>query len=152
MQWDNVPNGNIPFISAGLGTNFSDARGLIPGAMSNLNVLNPFNIMQAFMTGPNPDCEAITMETIDADNNKSTESNFVTLIDIQNMDPCTFSNKKNPITGQKCKESFTNLTEPCYTCYKIPNEPISKVYFGSLGILGIYILYRIIYRYILYII
>ena len=38
---DNVPAGNIPFISQGLGTNFSQFKGLIPGTMSNLNVLNP---------------------------------------------------------------------------------------------------------------
>ena len=35
---DNVPEGNIPFISSGLGVNFSDFKGLIPGAMGNLNV------------------------------------------------------------------------------------------------------------------
>ena len=39
---NNVPEGDIPFISSGLGVNFTDFRGLIPGAMSNLNVLNPF--------------------------------------------------------------------------------------------------------------
>ena len=38
---NNVPEGNIPFISNGLGVNFSEFKGLIPGAMGNLNVLNP---------------------------------------------------------------------------------------------------------------
>ena len=37
---NNIPQGNIPFISDGLGVNFSEFKGLIPGAMSNLNVLN----------------------------------------------------------------------------------------------------------------
>jgi len=33
---DNVPVGNIPFISSGLGVNFSEFKGIIPGAMGNL--------------------------------------------------------------------------------------------------------------------
>jgi len=140
---NNVPSGNIPFISSGMGVNFSEFKGLIPGTISNLNAFNPMEMFQSFLAGSKPECQELTMETIDIYNNKSTESHFVTLVDIQNMDPCIFPNKKNPINGQKCTETFTNLTEPCYTSYKIPNEPISKVYFASLGILGIYILYRI---------
>jgi hypothetical protein len=39
---NNIPQGSIPFISNGLGVNFKEFRGLIPGTMSNLSVLNPF--------------------------------------------------------------------------------------------------------------
>ena len=60
---NNVPNGDIPFISSAMGTNFSDFRGLIPGIMSDLNVLNPFEITQAFMAGSNPDCKLINLQT-----------------------------------------------------------------------------------------
>ena len=142
---NNVPEGNIPFISSGLGVNFSDFRGLIPGTMSNLNALNPMEIFQAFLSGSKPDCQELQMQTIDTYNNTSTESHFVTLVDIQNMDPCSFPNKKNPVTGAKCKEAFANLNQDtqCYTCYKIPKDPISQMYFASLGLLGIYILYGI---------
>jgi hypothetical protein len=104
---DNVPAGNIPFISSGMGVNFKDFKGLIPGTISNLNYFNPFTIMQAFLTGGNPDCQELTMETIDVNNNKSTESHYVTLIDIQNMDPCIFPNRTNPITKAGCRETFT---------------------------------------------
>ena len=62
---DNVPAGNIPFISQGLDVNFTEFRGLIPGVMSNMNAFNPFTIMQSFLEGSNPDCQEITMETID---------------------------------------------------------------------------------------
>jgi hypothetical protein len=48
---NNVPQGNVPFISAGMGVNFTEFRGLIPGTISNLNVLNPFGIMGAFLAG-----------------------------------------------------------------------------------------------------
>jgi hypothetical protein len=141
---NNVPQGNIPIISSGMGVNFSEFKGLIPGTISNLNAFNPMEIFQAFLSGSKPDCQELTMETIDIYNNKSTETNFVTLIDIQNMDPCSFSDKTNPITKQKCKEGFGNMIEPAtYAYYKVPNDTFSQAYFASLGIFGIYILYRI---------
>ncbi len=134
---DNVPEGNIPFISSGLGVNFSEFKGLIPGAMGNLNVLNPFAIMRAFMSGSNPHCQTITMTTINNDNVKSSESHYVTLADISNMDPCSFPNGKNPVTNQQCKETFANLNPAT-----IPNDPLSQIYLAGLGALGVYILYR----------
>jgi hypothetical protein len=146
---DNVPAGNIPFISSGLGTNFSEFKGLIPGTISNLNAFNPMEIFQSFLSGPKPDCREIKMETIDIYNNKSTESHFVTLIDIGNMDPCIFPDRKNPENGNQCKETFANMKPPsldnqCYTCYKVPKDPVSQLYFASLGILGVYIFYRVL--------
>ena len=148
---DNVPAGNIPFISSGVGVNFSEFKGLIPGTISNLNAFNPMEMFQAFLSGPKPDCQELTMETIDIYNNKSTESHFVTLVDIKNMDPCIFPDRKNQVTGTQCKETFTNLKNTglntqCYTCYKIPDDPISKIYLASLGALGIYITYRIMVK------
>lgn len=145
---NNVPVGNIPFISSGVGVNFSELRGLIPGTIGNLNAINPMEMFQAFLAGSTPPCQELKMETIDIYNNKSTESHFVTLIDIQNMDPCIFPDKKNPKTGQVCRETFTNLnnSQECYTCYKIPKDPISQIYFASIGILGIYILYRLMMK------
>ena len=142
---DNVPSGNIPFITSGLGVNFSEFKGLIPGTISNLNAFNPMQMFQSFLAGSKPDCQELTMETIDIYNNRSTESHFVTLVDIQNMNPCTFKNRSNPVTGVKCKETFTNLNsnEQSYSYYKIPKDPISQLYFASLGVFGIYIMYRI---------
>ena len=144
---NNVPSGNIPFISSGVGVNFSEFRGLIPGTISNLNAFNPMEMFQAFLSGPKPDCQELKMETIDIYNNKSVESHFVTLIDIKNTDPCIFPDKKNPITNDKCRETFSNLTqEECYNCYKIPKDAISQIYFASLGILSVYILYGIMVK------
>jgi hypothetical protein len=139
---DNVPSGNIPFVSAGLGVNFSEFKGLIPGSMGNLNVLNPFAIMRAFLSGSTPPCQEITMQTIDINNNKSSESNYVTLADIQNMDPCIFSNGKNPVTGANCRETFkTGIADTASPV--MSDDPIDQVYFASLATLGVYILYRI---------
>ena len=134
---DNVPDGNIPFISSGLGVNFSEFKGLIPGAMGNLNVLNPFAIMKAFLAGSTPPCKPLTMQTISVNNAVSSETQYVTLADIGNMDPCTFPNNSNPVTGKNCVETFQNNES------KLPNDPLAQVYFASLGILGIFILYRL---------
>ena len=146
---NNVPQGNIPFISSGVGVNFTNFRGLIPGTISNLNAFNPMEIFQAFLSGSKPDCQELKMETIDIYNNRSTESHFVTLIDIRNMDPCPFTDRRNPLTGVQCRETFANLNQDndkCYTCYKIPEDPISQLYFASLGVLGVYILYGVMVK------
>jgi hypothetical protein len=140
---NNIPQGNIPFLSSGAGVNFSEFKGLIPGTISNLNAFNPMEMFQAFLAGSKPDCQELKMETVDIYNNKSTESHFVTLVDIKNMDPCTFQDKQNPLTGDKCKETFSNMDDECYNCYKIPKDPIVQLYFASLGVFGIYLLYCI---------
>jgi len=142
---NNVPEGNIPFISQGIGVNFSDFRGLIPGAMSDMNVLNPFNILQSFLSGTEPDCQPLTMETIDVNNNRGTETHYVSNVDIQNMDPCSFSNNKNPITGRECVEAFTQLKDIRLSSKEqLPDDLFVKIYMMSLGGLGLYLLYKFI--------
>jgi hypothetical protein len=140
---DNVPAGNIPFISQGLGVDFTEFKGLIPGSMSNLNVLNPYGIMQAFLSGSTPACHELTMQTISVDNVSSSETHYVTLTDIQNMDPCTFPNNTNPITKKSCQEAFQNSTPNTTTTTAVlPDDPLAQIYFAGLALIGIYILYR----------
>jgi hypothetical protein len=136
---NNMPQGNIPFISNGLGVNFSEFKGLIPGAMGNLNVLNPFAILQSFLSGATPPCQELTMETIDINNNKSSETHFVTTTDIKNIDPCSFPNKTNPVTNVKCKESFESINA---APYEMPEDPVAQLYFAGLAFVGVYILHR----------
>lgn len=138
---NNVPSGNIPFISSGLGVNFSEFKGLIPGTMSNLNVLNPFAIMQSFLAGSTPPCQEITLETIDVNNNSGSATHFVTTVDIQNMDACSFSNGTNPVSGKQCKNAFTNMSSP-----SLPKDLLIQIYFASLGLVGVYILYCIMMK------
>jgi len=135
---DNVPEGNIPIVSSGLGVNFSEFKGLIPGAMGNLNVLNPFALMRSFLSGSNPKCQPLTMQTITTDNVTSSETHYVTLIDINNMDPCMFPDRRNPVTQETCKETFQNNHE-----ILMPNDPLAQLYFASLGVVGLFILYRL---------
>ena len=106
--------------------------------MGNLNVLNPFAIMRAFLSGSTPPCQPIKMTTLSNDNVKSSETHYVTLADIGNMDPCTFPDKKNPVTNIKCRETFQNQE----TTVSMLDDTISQLYFAGLGILGLYIFYR----------
>lgn len=135
---DNVPSGNIPLVSSGMGVNFSEFKGLIPGALGNLNVLNPYAILRAFTSGATPPCQEITMQTIDVNNNASSETHYVALTDIQSMDACTFPNGTNPVTQAKCKETFQGNNMDSLTS----DDPMEKLYFAGLGGIGLYILYR----------
>ena len=147
---DNVPTGNIPFLSAGLGVNFAEFKGLVPGTMSALNVINPFAILQSFLAGSKPDCQEISMETIDIYNNKSTQSHFVSLIDLKNMDPCIFPDKYNRFSDKNCKETFQSMKNKnknkVEKMFKVPNDFIVQSYFASLGVLGIFILYNLMIK------
>lgn len=138
IYMDQKPNGNIPFISAGLGTNFSEFRGLIPGTFGNLNALNPMAIFSSFTEGSNPECQQLEMETTPTsiNNYQSKQSEYVTINDISNMDACSFtlSGKRNPVTGNRCNEAFTNMKEIDDT------DILVKVFYGSLGIFGLYLL------------
>jgi hypothetical protein len=142
----NVPDGNIPFISAGMGVNFKDLKGLIPGIMSNMNVLNPFAIIGSFLSGSKPDCQSITMQTIDNNNVVDQKTQFVALADIGPINPCSFPNRKNPVTGLPCIETFENEKKKQldYQPLTMPDDPLIQLYFGLLSVLGVYILYRII--------
>lgn len=116
---DNVPNGNIPFISSGLGgTDFTEFEGLIPGLLGDLGKMNPLSIFKSFMMGDNPDCMSVTLQTIvpvtdsnlndTGQDNIGMETQFVAVADVKNMDPCIFPNKQNPADSSlKCTETFT---------------------------------------------
>lgn len=140
---NNVPDGDIPFISSGMGTNFSDFEGLIPGIMSNLAQINPLEILQSFMLGSEPDCTLTKLQTIDSNNNKSYESKYLTTLDIQNMNACWFPDNKNPVTKAKCSETFTTLHDS-----QIKSDDkldlVTNIYIGSLGLFGLYLFYNIL--------
>tara|TARA_B110000285_G_scaffold58223_1_gene66607 strand:- start:10877 stop:11626 length:750 start_codon:yes stop_codon:yes gene_type:complete len=140
---NNVPNGSIPFISSGMNMNFGDFEGLVPGTLGNVSALNPMLMFQAFMSGSQPECEEITLETIDVNNNKGTETRHVTTTDLTNMNSCDFKplHDKNPITGQSCREAFSNNKTA-----KLPDDFLVKLFYAAFGVLGIYILISMMKR------
>uniref|UniRef100_A0A6C0FAH1 Uncharacterized protein n=1 Tax=viral metagenome TaxID=1070528 RepID=A0A6C0FAH1_9ZZZZ len=137
----NIPSGNIPIVSSALGTNFSSFKGLVPGSMSNLNALNPMGFIAAFGAGAQPPCRALSMETVDNNDNRGRATHFVADSDINQLDPCLWGNGRNPVSGKRCRETFAMLpTEPEL---KLPKDPIVQLYFAIIGIGIIYLIYRI---------
>lgn len=134
---NNVPNGSIPFISSGMNVNFGEFEGLVPGTLSNVAALNPMLIFQSFMSGSQPECQEITLETIDVNNNIGSETRHVTTTDLKNMNSCDFKpfNNGNPFTGESCREAFSNIIPS-----NVPDDFLVKLFYASMGVLGIYIL------------
>jgi hypothetical protein len=144
---NNVPTGNISVNlgSTALGNTSSGFNGLIPGAIDDLNVLNPYSLMQAFLT-PNPaPCQAVTLETIDINGVSSEQTAFLTNIDIQNMDPCEFlpGSGINPVTGESCSEGFTQKKQKMKKYKVYPKDIVAQIYFTGLACVGLYIFYKI---------
>jgi hypothetical protein len=148
---NNVPDGSIPFITQGMGVSMDSFKGLIPGTMSNLAQINPLQIFGAFMSGTNPDCQSITMETIDVNNVKSLNTAYVTTNDIANMNAKWFPDGKKPeIKKQNDKKTDDKNTKEGFTRRNIPsdygtmpNDVFVKLYYSSLTLLLLYILVKL---------
>lgn len=106
---NNVPSGDVPFISSAMGANFTSFKGLIPGTISNLNAMNPNHIINSLQAKSTPVCRQMTLETIDENNTIGTETKHLTLEDIENMNPCEFRERQNPITKDFCRETFESM-------------------------------------------
>ena len=105
---DNVPTGNIPFVSSATGVDFSQFRGLVPGIMQSAEALNPLAMLGGFLQGANPACSYVNMQVIGNDNVRRQEGAWVADSELASMDPCQFSSPYSgtPITGAPCSEAF----------------------------------------------
>jgi hypothetical protein len=152
---DNVANGASPILKE-LGIGDESLNGLIPGLLNDVLQMNPVAIFGAFMQGSEPACTNIHMKTVDEKNKNSTGSGFVINSEIKNINPCSFVNGKNPITKEKCefKESFVNANRNLYPIEEETNiqlknlmsKPVANLYAGALGVLMVYILYKLLYK------
>ena len=103
---NNIPDGSIPFIASGAdGRTFQDLRGLIPGALGNLGALSPVQLFNGFTAGTYPDCAEVTLQTVDNDNVRRSETHHVALVEMVEMNPCQFPGKVNPASGKSCRNS-----------------------------------------------
>lgn len=105
---DNVPSGNLGIIPAGIGGNFSTFKGLIPGMLEDAMSLAQINFFSAFTSMDPPNCQQVTLETIDVNNNIGTGTGYISIDDIQNISPCNFvaNNNTNPVTNGTCSDGF----------------------------------------------
>ena len=94
---DNVPTGKIPFMSSGMGQNFSSYKGLVPGAVENLQELNISNIFTSVLKsgGGAPDCKKVTLKVIGNDNKEKKVSKYVSVDELGKVDRSNFIVKKD---------------------------------------------------------
>jgi|LauGreDrversion4_2_1035121.scaffolds.fasta_scaffold05332_3 hypothetical protein len=101
---NNIPDGSIPFISSGAdGRGFKSLRGLIPGALGNLGALSPVQLFNGFTAGTYPDCAQVTLQTVDNNNAKGRETHYIAMIDMAQLNPCSFPTGYNPASGKSCQ-------------------------------------------------
>lgn len=81
--------------------------------------------------GEDPQYNSITIETMTNDNENSPESHYISLAD------------KDPIMEENYKESFQTRPKSEKV---LPKDPITQLYFASLGALGLFILYRLMVK------
>jgi len=179
-------DGSMPFMSSGTGFTFGSFKGLIPGLMSNIAQINPFQIVGAFTAGARPACQKIRMSVLKSKRNAtgvvtyepSEESAYVANVDIKGMNACWFPDQTNPITRRKCIQAFTNMHGhgqdkkslqgrdkkslqgrdkkslqqaneiqlQKFQIAQMPEDIIVRVYYMALGVLGLYILFRLFQR------
>lgn len=102
-----------------------------PLGNKNFSQMVPINNYSELSNTSNPPYQELTMQTIDIGGENSSETQYVTLSDIQKMDP-----------EAKRKEGFQNSIATDASPV-MSEDPIDQIYFASLCAIGIYILYRI---------
>ena len=96
---DNVPNGDIPFVTEGLNTNLTDFEGIIPGAMQSAFNINPLMLFEALTEGTDPSCAEVTLPVRNPQNETGIQTEYLTIDDIKRVEPCLFDGGKNPMSG-----------------------------------------------------
>lgn len=155
---NNVPDGSIPFVSEGMGLRFPSFVGLLPGVMSNISQINPMQILLSFVSGPETECLPITMETIDSEDKHDKDTHYVTKKDIAAMNPAWFVIPGYPKPSDEQlkestdendddeEESFQTLNYSKVDYSRMPDNLLIKFYYSCLGLLGIYILIKMMLK------
>lgn len=165
---NNVPDGEIPFISNVTGGDVAidEFKGLVPGIMSNIAQIHPMQILLAFVSGSSPTCQTVTMPIVDAKTNKVTyDHRYITNDDIKVMPRYWFPDKDGQRKSDydtsepsKKKDGFRSINEEPYTIggsslkgskidySKMPNDVVIKFYYSMLGLLGLYILLKLMLK------
>ena len=141
---NNIPDGNIPFLSGKSSVKLDSFKGLIPGILEDTASLNPEDMIKSFGKTDLPSCSLKTLKVIDSDGKIYKESRYIADEEVVKggfketkdsrikCNPNTQSNKGNIccITNEeekkiydendellKCTEGFTQKKNP-YTHFK----------------------------------
>jgi len=154
---NNIPDGSIPIVTDMTDVSFDDFKGIMPGIMSNIAQIKPMQILNAFVSGSSAACQMLTMPTVDANNAPGFDRRYVTNVDISNMPSNWFSNVPSKSSyNLRDPEGFCNHTDIQTSTSslqgskvdysKMPNDIVIRFYYSTLGLLGLYILLRLMLR------
>jgi hypothetical protein len=147
---NNIPDGRIPIVSDMTGATFDDFKGIMPGIMSNIAQIHPMQILMAFVSGASSACQAVDMPTMDANDNPGRDTRFITNSDIGMM-PDSWFPKDKPKSRYNLKEpeAFDTMQgqgldhEEKIDYSQMPDDIGIQLYYSALGLLGLYILIRL---------
>lgn len=157
---DNIPGGDssiFPQKLSSTGTAFDSFDGILPGIVNDVLQFDPAAMFSAFLLPPYPQCAEVDLQVNTGDGvqggvdyNFESVKRYVILPEINKLDPCVFTNKTNPISGEKCKESFANLSDlrkhQPPTKAVVPRDPAVRLYMLLVSLLGVYLLFRLLSR------
>lgn len=155
---NNVPSGHIPIISDLADLKLGQLRGLVPGIASNANALDPSSLLSVFTEGPVPDCQKVTLQTIDGKNKVGKGTGYVTLGDLRRMKSKNEIPKNtriaSPRTQESDEEGFRGIDEspmmqrikddaPGSVEYREAIDLLSNLGYTSVSVFLLYILVKI---------
>jgi hypothetical protein len=152
---DNVPDGNIPLISSGLGENFSEFKGLLPGILEDSGSLNPLSLFSAFQQGATPDCKEVSFPVQGDDRDTSGGTITSGHVAVSEINEYLAGQKlalgKKPAAYKKLlSEGFLSgnrLLRGENTRKSKPSiPPLAHVYLTGAGCLLLYLMYKMLHK------
>jgi hypothetical protein len=132
---DNVPTGNIPLLSAGLGVKFPEFRGLLPGVLEDVGALNPMSLFSSFGQGATPLCREVNFPVSGDDRAGHPTSGHVVISEINEYNAIKnraegFISGNEIFNGEKKKG-------------KKKISPLANIYFTGFGVLLLYLMHQL---------
>lgn len=150
---NNVPSGHIPLVSDLADMNFGELRGLVPGIASNANALDPSSLLSVFTEGPVPDCQKVTLQTIDGKNKVGKGTGYVTIGDLRRLKSKNEIPKNTRIASKSKREGFRGIDESpmmqrikdeaSHNEYQQAIDLLSNLGYTSVSVFLLYILVKI---------
>lgn len=108
LYFDNIPSGSLGLMDSGMGSSFTEFRGLIPGALEDVISIAKLDFFSAFTSMEAPKCVNVELKTIGIDNSEGQEKAYIALEDLNDISPCNFVDGYNPGTNVRCStQGFT---------------------------------------------
>ena len=155
---NNIPDGKFKLLPNNTGMTLTNTNyeGLIPGIMEDISRMNPMQLFQSFVTGSKPKCSKVTLPVgsagdpgINPPNCKipsACESHYLLNTEINGMNDAWFSSDHPKPTNLEGFDNWKPIEDTKLNYEKMPNDPIIKLWYTALGILGLYLFTKLSMR------